>query len=135
MIARRKFYRILFTLAGFYNLIWASFSTFYPQAFFEFAGLPPINHPEIYICLAMVVGIYGFLYWEVARVPERGGAIVAVGLLGKVLGPLGALYLVWKGIWPAKAFLLNLGNDLIWWVPFALYLYDWRRFLKKKPIS
>ncbi len=80
--------------------------------------MAPLNHPEIFMCLAMVVGIYGFLYLEVARVPEKGWAIAAVGLLGKVLGPIGAIYLISMGIWPAKAFVLILTNDLIWWIPF-----------------
>jgi len=123
-MARRRFHRILFILAGCYNLAWGLYSSLYPQWLFEFSGMPPLNHPEFFTCLAMVVGIYGFLYLEVARVPEKGWAIAAVGLLGKVLGPMGALYLITMGTWPAKAFLLCLTNDLIWWIPFSLYLYD-----------
>ncbi len=31
--------------------------------------------------------------------------------------------------WPPKAFILCLTNDLIWWIPFGLYLYDaWKPF-------
>ncbi len=46
----------------------------------------------------MVVGLYGLLYLEVARVPERGWLLAAVGLLGKVLGPIGlvSLDLEWR---------------------------------------
>jgi hypothetical protein len=90
--------------------------------------MPLSNHPEIFICLAMVVGIYGLLYFEVARKPERSWSIAAVGLLGKVLGPIGAVYLIFVGIWPLKAFMLCLANDLLWWIPFSLYLYDAYRY-------
>jgi hypothetical protein len=34
------------------------------------------------------------------------------------------LQLVASGVWPARAVYLCLTNDVIWWVPFALYLKD-----------
>jgi hypothetical protein len=46
-----------------------------------------------------------------------------------VLGPLGAFWLVAQGTWPEKALVLCVTNDFVWWVPFALYLYDaWAPF-------
>lgn len=124
MIQRRKWHQGVFLAAGLYNIGWGLYSALDPQWLFRIAGMPPANHPEIFACLAMVVGIYGILYWEVARQPERGWLIAAVGLLGKLLGPIGAVVLIWEGTWPRQAFVLCLTNDLIWWVPFALYLYD-----------
>ena len=44
--------------------------------------------------------MYGILYLEVARVPERGWLLAAVGLTGKVLGPLGLTVLIASGAWP-----------------------------------
>jgi hypothetical protein len=77
----------------------------------------------------MVVGLYGILYFEVARVPERGWLLATVGLIGKVLGPIGLLALLWQGVWPMATIVLCLTNDFIWWIPFALYLHDaWPRF-------
>ena len=95
-----------------------------PQWLFRFSGLPPLNHPGIFTCLAMVIGLYGILYLDVARAPEHGWLIAAVGLTGKVLGPIGLADLIIRGIWPASTFVLCLTNDLIWWVPFGLYLKD-----------
>jgi hypothetical protein len=86
--------------------------------------MPLQNYPEIFACLGMVVGLYGIIYLEVARVPERGWLLAAVGLLGKILGPVGWLTLVWRGQWPVTTAVLCVTNDLIWWVPFGLYLYD-----------
>jgi hypothetical protein len=77
----------------------------------------------------MVVGLYGILYIEVARAPQKGWLIAAVGLTGKILGPIGLGWLIWSGAWPAKTAILCLTNDLIWWIPFALYLYDARPVL------
>ena len=123
-IPRRRLHRTVFALAGIYNLAWGAYAALDPQWLFRFAGMPALNHPAIFACLGMVVGIYGFLYLEVARLPERGFALAAVGLLGKVLGPIGMARLIAAGEWPASAAILCLTNDLVWWIPFALYLRD-----------
>ena len=132
MIARRRFHRTVFVLAGVYNLVWGVYSALDPQWLFRFAGMPPLNHAEIFACLGMVVGMYGLAYLEVARAPERGFALAAVGMLGKVLGPLGMAELLWSGKWPPAAAVLCLTNDLIWWIPFGLYLFDaWPTYRKQ----
>ena len=94
MMARRRFHRVVFVLAGGYNLAWGVYAVLDPQWLFRFAGLPLQNHPQIFACLGMVIGLYGILYLEVARMPERGWLLAAVGLLGKVLGPLGLVRLI-----------------------------------------
>jgi hypothetical protein len=99
-MARRRFHRVVFILAGGYNLAWGMYAVLDPQWLFRFAGLPLQNYPQIFACLGMVVGLYGILYLEVARLPERGWLLAAVGLLGKVLGPLGLAQLIWSGQWP-----------------------------------
>lgn len=121
---RRRFHQIIFAIAGAYNLAWGAYSAIDPQWLFRYAGMPPSNYPEIFACLGMVVGIYGFLYWDVARDPEHGAKIAAVGLLGKVLGPIGLAQLIFTGAWPMKSIVLCVTNDFIWWIPFAVYLRD-----------
>jgi hypothetical protein len=124
MIPRRRFHRVVFVAAGLYNIAWGLWSAIDPQWLFRFAGLPLANHPAVFACLAMVIGLYGILYLEVARVPERGWMIAAVALAGKILGPIGLLVLIIQGVWPISAFVVCVTNDLIWWVPFGLYLKD-----------
>ncbi len=105
------------------------FSACDPQWLFRFAGMPLANHPGVFACLGMVIGLYGILYLEIARVPERGWLIAAVGLAGKILGPIGLIILIVQGKWPIAAFVICITNDLIWWVPFGLYLKDaWPAF-------
>ncbi|GLY98661.1 hypothetical protein Acsp02_59150 [Actinoplanes sp. NBRC 103695] len=115
-------HRMTFVLAGAYNILWGLYAVVDPQWLFRLAGMPPSNTPQIFACLGMVLGLYGILYLEVARRPEQGWLIAAVGLTGKVLGPLGLLYLLLTGAWPPATLALIITNDLIWWVPFALYL-------------
>jgi hypothetical protein len=62
-----------------------------------------VELPEIFACLEMVVGLYGIIYLEMARFPERGWLLATVGLVGKILGPIGWLQLVWGRVcaaWP-----------------------------------
>jgi hypothetical protein len=133
VIRRRRFHRTVFALAGAYNIAWGIYSSIDPQWLFRFAGMELSNTPEVFACLAMVVGLYGVIYLEVARAPETGFVLAAVGLAGKVLGPIGLAVLISQGTWPPAAVVLCITNDLIWWVPFTLYLVDgyrpWRSSL------
>jgi hypothetical protein len=129
VIARRGFHRAVFAGAGLYNVCWGAWSAVDPQWLFRLTGMAPSNYPALFACLGMIVGLYGVLYLDVARAPERGWLIAAVGLTGKVLGPVGMFWLIWSGNWPASALVLCVTNDLIWWIPFALYLHDaWPMF-------
>ncbi len=124
-------HRATFLAAGLYNIAWGLFAAVDPQWLFRFAGMAPLNHPPIFACLGMVIGLYGVLYLEVARVPERGWVLAAVGLAGKVLGPAGLLVLIVSGVWPWATIVMCVTNDFIWWIPFALYLRDaWPAFRK-----
>ena len=70
----------------------------------------------------MVVGVCGVGYALAARDPYRHWPIVLVGLLGKLLGPVGFLHTAARGDWPWALGWLNVTNDLIWLVPFTLIL-------------
>ena len=128
-IPRRSFHRGVFVWAGVYNIAWGLYSIIHPQWLFRVSGMPLSNYPQIFATLGMVVGLYGIVYLEVARVPERGCLLAAVGLTGKVLGPVGLVYLIATGTWPLKTLIIAVTNDFIWWPAFALYLFDaWPAF-------
>jgi hypothetical protein len=129
MMPRRGFHRVVFLIAGLYNIFWGIYSAVDPQWLFRFSGLPLLNHPAVFSCLAMVIGLYGVLYLDVARRPEQGWLIALVGLAGKVMGPIGLAVLIFEKVWPLSTLVLCVTNDLIWWIPFGLYLKDsWRSF-------
>ena len=46
-----------------------------------------------------------------------------MGLLGKILGPIGFVKALADGTFPPTFGLTILTNDLIWWVPFAMILW------------
>src|SRR5262249_31263829 len=90
-----------------------------PQAPFRWAGLAPINYPEVWQCVGMVVGVYGLGYLIAARDPFRHWPIVFVGLLGKIFAPIGMLWSVLHHTLPWVAAWVCVTNDLVWWIPFA----------------
>jgi hypothetical protein len=108
--------------AGAYNLLWGGWVLLFPAAVFHWAGTAPSNYPQIWQCVGMIVGVYGLGYLIAARNPARHWAIVAVGLLGKVLGPLGMLWSIWQAQLSPNFIWICVTNDLIWWGPFALVL-------------
>ncbi|MEO6907144.1 MAG: alkyl hydroperoxide reductase, partial [Abditibacteriaceae bacterium] len=55
--------------------------------------------------------------------PLRHWPIILVGLLGKILGPIGMANAVWLGRIPPIAGLVCATNDIIWWLPFGLILW------------
>ncbi len=125
---RRRHQRV-FVLAGSYNLLWGVLTITHPQWLWDVAGMPDANYPQIFATLGMVVGLYGLVYFEIARRPEDGFVLAAVGLVGKVIGPIGLGYLILSGQWPLATVVICLTNDVIWWVPFSRYLKDaWPTF-------
>ena len=124
-----RLFRIVFVLAGCYNLAFGVWVGFWPAHLFELLAIEQPRYLPIWSCVGMVVGVYGFLYWHVVWKPDRGRPIVAVGLLGKVLGPIG-MALSFSDTWPLRLALLNLYNDVIWWLPFSLFLIRGTQFAK-----
>jgi small multidrug resistance pump len=119
-------WRIIFAAAAMYNLCFGIWAISLPNSFFERFKLGVPTHPWVWSCLGMVIGIYGLGYAYVAWKPDRGDVLAALGLLGKILGPLGWLHAVSRGEIPIRTFPLILFDDLIWWFPFGAYLL--RRF-------
>jgi hypothetical protein len=124
---REPYYRIVFLLAAAYNVGFALWTAVQPLGFFEIFGLAPPNHPAIWQCLGMVIGVYGAGYaWAAVRL-DQAKPIIALGLLGKILGPIGWVAIVGSGDWPVRTFTLIAFNDLAWWLPFSLFLLEGSR--------
>jgi len=54
---RRRFHRAVFVAADCYNLAWGLYSALDPQWLFRVTRMPPMNHPEVLACLAMIIGL------------------------------------------------------------------------------
>jgi len=115
---------IMLRLAGIYNLLWGLWVVLDPVGSLQVCGYPQqIPYPQLWQCLGMIVGVYGIGYWMAASNPVRHWLIVLIGLLGKVLGPLGFMIYYAQGTLPLSAGKLCIFNDLIWWLPFTGVLW------------
>lgn len=113
---------IVLKLAAIYNIIWGAWVILFPQHFFEIVGMEAINHPMIWQGMGMVIGVYGLGYWWASYSPARHWPIIAVGMLGKIMGPVGFIFNYLSGAAQEGFFLTLITNDFIWWIPFALIL-------------
>ena len=126
--------RILLAAAG-YNIIWGASVVLFPQWFFLLGAMEPPRYPEIWQCVGMIVGVYGLGYGIAAWDPVRHWPIVLVGLLGKILGPIGFIFALVEGTFTLRAALTILTNDLIWWIPFTLLLWQAWKARGRDPAS
>jgi len=117
-----RFYGITFLLAGLYNVAFGVWSIFWPEAFFNLFSMDPPLYPAVWRSLGLLVGLYGMAYIYAGIRLDRAWPFVAIGLAGKILGPIGWLITVNAGEWPLRTFWLIVFNDLIWWIPFGLFL-------------
>jgi hypothetical protein len=127
---RSRLYRLTFAAAAVYNLAFGLWTALVPRSFFDLFALEPPRYPSIWACLGMVVGLYGLGYAYAARHLDRAAPFIAIGLLGKLLGPAGWVLTVVQGEWPVRTLTLILFNDVVWWLPFSLFLLEGTRLGK-----
>lgn len=115
--------------AGLYNVLWGAAAVLFPNLAFDLMGMARPNYPQLWQCIGMIVGVYGVGYMIAATNPARHWPVVLVGLMGKVLGPVGIGWALWQGSLPGVFAWTCVFNDLIWWIPFALVLrHAWDAF-------
>ena len=117
-------YQYWFYAAALYNLVWGIVNISFPKLFFELAGLPPPSSLPIWQVVGMFVLVYAPAYWWAARYPDRHPHLILIGLLGKILGPIGFAWALLTGQLPWSFGWTILTNDIIWWPAFVLYLRD-----------
>lgn len=117
-----KWMKTVLKAAGIYNVLWGVWVVLFPSHFFELVGMEPVNHEVIWQGMGMVIGVYGLGYWWAADDPLKHWPIVAVGLLGKLFGPIGFCINYFSGKIPFEFAYTMFTNDFIWWVPFSVIL-------------
>jgi small multidrug resistance pump len=121
---KKQFASLTLKAAAIYNIVWGSWVILRPNDMFELADMPLPNYPSLWQCVGMIVGVYGVGYWIAATHPWRHWPIVFVGLLGKILGPIGFVDALMNGVYDIRFGYIILTNDLIWWVPFGFILWN-----------
>ena len=112
-----------FRAAAAYNLGWSAVNLLWPRQMLRLLG-HECGDPLAWQLAAMLVGVYGPAYWWASRFPERHAHVIAVSMLGKILGPAGFGLSVTRGRLPLRFGVAILLNDLIWWPAFSRYLRE-----------
>jgi hypothetical protein len=112
-------YRPWFYAAAAYNLLWGAAVVLLPAAFMRLAGLPASSDAIPFVrVMGMMVGVYAYGYYLLARAPRRYAGFIWIGLAGKTLGPLGFVSAATTGALPWTFGWVCVFNDLIWWPVF-----------------
>jgi hypothetical protein len=118
-------YRPWFYAAALYNLLWGSANVLFPRRCLRLLGLPDeAAWQPIWQVVGMFVLVYAPAYWWAGRDPARHRHLIVIGLLGKLLGPLGFAWAASRGRLPLAFGLTILTNDLLWWPVFFRFARD-----------
>jgi small multidrug resistance pump len=112
---------VLFAAAA-YNALWGAWVGLFPKASFDLLGMTAPAYLPLWQSVGLMVGCYAIGYFIAAFDPYQYWALILVGFIGKVLGPLGMIYAVTSHQLPLEFAWNNLTNDVIWWIPFFLIL-------------
>ncbi len=112
--------------AAVYNIVWGAAVIVAPATTLRLLGVTPNSTdvwPALWGCIGMMVAVYGVGYAIASRDPFSHWPIVLVGLLGKILGPIGFVIAASRGELPWSMGWTLLSNDVVWWVPFGMMLW------------
>jgi len=121
-------YRAWFYAAAMYNVVWGSVVMLFPGTFLRIAGMEGPGAVPLVQVIGMMVGVYAFGYYLLAREPRRYAGFIWIALAGKTLGPLGFVYSAATGALPWSFGWICVFNDIVWWPVFWRFaLTDARR--------
>ncbi len=115
--------------AGAWHLVLGASIVIAPGAFFVLTGLALPNYLQMWQGAGIMTAVMGLGYAIAARDPLRYWPVVLIGLIPKIVAPVGVILGFWRRELPASLGTLVLVNDVAWWVPFSLLL--WLAFRKE----
>jgi hypothetical protein len=113
-----RVYRRWFFAAAIYNLVWGTLVVLFPVSLLRMADVRASAASPLVQVIGMMVGVYAYGYYLLAKEPKRYAGLVWIGLAGKTLGPAGFLYSAATGTLPWTFGWVCLFNDVIWWPVF-----------------
>lgn len=119
-----KKYKLWFYAAALYNFVWGTVNILFPTLLWDTLGLDQPSYLPLWQVVGMFVLVYAPAYYWAGRHPDKYGHFILIGLLGKLFGPIGFVYSALTGQFPLLFGVTIITNDLIWWIPFSLYLRE-----------
>jgi hypothetical protein len=121
---RARHYRLFFAVAAAGGIGFAIWATFLP---FKVLDVFEVGRPSYWVLLpvlGIVDGVLALGYAYAALRLQRAFPFIAIGLAVKVIVPFGWLLAVAGGQLTARTLTLVIFEDLVWWIPFALFLLE-----------
>jgi hypothetical protein len=106
-------YRPWFWAAVIYNITWGISVVVYPRWLLWFAGLGDTAAP-LAQSVGMMVAVYSYGYYLLARDSVRYAPFIWVALAGKTFGAVGYLYCAATGALAWRFGVMTVMNDVIW---------------------
>ena len=122
-----RHYRRWFYAAAIYNVAWGSGVVLFPGTLLRMTGMNATGALPLVQVMGMMVGVYAYGYYLLAREPQRYYGLIWIALAGKTLGPLGFVYSAWTGALPWRFGWVCAFNDLLWWPVFWRFALRYRR--------
>lgn len=115
---RFRWYRVWFYAAALYNLLWGAAVVAFPVPLARLVGVDASGFVPFVQVIGMMVGVYAYGYYLLARDPIRYYGFIWIGIAGKTLGPVGFVAAAAAGDLPWSFGWTCLFNDVIWWPVF-----------------
>lgn len=108
-------------LASIQCLFWGPFIILTPEVSGRVYGFGrPLTDVFLWQGSGLIIFLFGIGYLIASSDPLRHWLMVLIGLLAKVLGPVGMLWSVWTGQVSSDVLRLIPLHDLLWWIPFTM---------------
>jgi len=115
-----RWMKIVLRLAAVHCVVWGGIVIVQPSPMATLYGLTsPPTDIWLWKGTGLVILLLGLGYGIASTDPRRHYAVVLIGLLAKVLGPVGLCWSVYWGEIPVSTLYLLPINDVIWWIPFG----------------
>jgi len=108
-------------LASLQCLFWGPFIILTPEISGRVYGFgKPLTDVFLWQGSGLIIFLFGIGYLIASNDPFRHWLMVLIGLLAKVLGPVGMLWSVLTGQVSSDVLRLIPLHDLLWWIPFTM---------------
>lgn len=113
--------RICLAVAALQCLIWGPFIIIAPtRSALVYGFNQPLTDSFLWQGMGLIILLFGLGYSLAATNPTQHYSVVLVGLLAKILGPVGMMWAVLNNEVSAGVLWLIPIHDVIWWIPFSI---------------